>query len=122
MAKTYELGTAIGMVRLYGGEKDTVTSKYEDEEIQLFLDDAEGDINLATALLWEAKASAAANKATQKTIGKLSTNKAVTAEYALKMAALYREKAGLEPCAEVAEVAGTDFQEREILDPRGRYL
>jgi hypothetical protein len=116
MAKTYNLSTPVGKVRLQAAETDVATSRYTDEEIQYFLAEAGGDINMATAMLWEAKASFAANKAVSKSIGKLSVNKGVTAEYALKMAQLFRDKAGSVPYCETAEIGGTDFQRQEIYD------
>lgn len=116
MAKTYDVSTAVGKVRLYCQETDVATTRYTDEEIQVLIADAGGDLYLAAANLWEVKASYAANKAVSKSIGKLSVNKGVTAQYALEMAKLYREKAGSVPCAETAEVGYTDFQRQEIYD------
>jgi hypothetical protein len=115
MAKTYNINTPIGEVRFNCAEKDLTATPYEDNEIQKMIDKAGGDINLASAYLWDAKASAASGKAVQKSIGKLSVNKVATAEYALKMAAHFRQMAGEVPCADYAEIGGTDFQKREIL-------
>ena len=114
MAKTYDLNTPVGKVRLYCQETDVATTRYTDEEIEALIADADGDLYLAAANLWEVKASYAANKAVRKSVGKLSVDKSVTAEYALQMAKLYREKAGAVPCADVAEIGGTTFQVNEI--------
>ncbi|MCX7636171.1 MAG: hypothetical protein N2Z74_10565 [Syntrophales bacterium] len=114
MAKTYDPNTPVGKVRLYCQETDVTTTRYTDEEIEILIADAGGDLYLAAANLWEVKASHAANKAVRKSIGKLSVDKGVTAEYALQMAKFYREKAGSIPCADVAEIGGTTFQVNEI--------
>jgi len=115
MAKTYDITTSVGKVRLYTAETAITTTRYTDEEIELFISEASNDLYMAAALFWETKASYAANKAVQKSIGKLSVNKGVTAEYALKMAEMFREKAGSVPCAETAEMGVTDFQVNAIL-------
>jgi hypothetical protein len=115
MAKTYDITTPVGKVRLNCAEKDVTTTLYDDSEIQMKIDEADGDINLASAYLWDVKASLAAGKAVKKSIGKLSVDKTGTAEYALKMANHFRKMAGENPCADFAETGGTDFQKRHIL-------
>jgi hypothetical protein len=115
MAKTYDCNSPIGKVRLYGNEKNLTTSNYEDEELVIFINQASQDIFLATSLLWESKASAEADNASKTAIHRIQQDNSSLAEYALKMAAHFRDKAGSEPCADVAEVGGTDFQKRQIL-------
>ena len=113
--KTYDYSTDVGKVRFFGAEKDVTTTQYTDDEIQGLLDEADGDIHLATSLLWEAKASLASNSAAKNTVGGVTTDTSVTAQYALNMADHFRKKAGSEPCADFAEIGGTDQQKRDIL-------
>lgn len=120
MAKTYDFNSPVGKVRFFASEKDPAATDYTDEEIQGMLDEAEQDIYLATALLWEAKASLASGAAVKETVGGVTIDPSSTAQYALKMAEHFRDKAGSEPCADVAEYGGTDFQRREILLDEGR--
>jgi hypothetical protein len=115
MAKTYDYNTNVGKVRFFADERNPDTTAFLDEEIQGLLDATEDDIYLATALLWEAKASTAISKANKETIGGVTTDYSSVAQYAMKQAEHFREKAGSEPYSEVAEIGGTDFQKREIL-------
>jgi hypothetical protein len=115
VAKTYDYSTNVGKVRLFADERNPDTSTFTDEEIQGLLDVTEDDIYLATALLWDAKASAAIANAGRETVGGVSTDYSAVAQYAVKQAELFREKAGSEPYSEIAEIGGTDFQKREIL-------
>ncbi len=115
MAKTYDFNTPIGQVRFYTGETDVEKTPFTDEEIQGLLDGNDQDVYMAASLLWNAKAAQLAGKARKYTRGQVSEDTVTTAEYALKMAKFYAEKAESEPYAEIAEIGGTDFQKREIL-------
>jgi hypothetical protein len=115
MAKTYDYSTNVGKVRFFADERDIDTTNYTDEEIQGLLDDNDDDVYMATALLWDAKASVAIAKAGRETVGGVSTDYSSVAQYAMKQAEHFREKAGSEPYAETAEIGGTNFQKREIL-------
>lgn len=115
MTKTYDYSVNVGKVRFFAAETDVDNTVYTDEEIQGLLDGNDNDVYLATSLLWEAKASAAIAKAGKETIGGVSTDYSSIAQYAMKQAEHFREKAGSEPCADYAEIGGTDFQKREIL-------
>lgn len=115
MAKSYDFSTDVGKVRFFAAESNIAVTSYTDEEIQGLLDATEGDVYLATSMLWDAKASLAAGYAVKETIGGVSVDPTSTAQYALKMAEHYRNKAGSEPYSEAVEIGGTDFQKREIL-------
>jgi hypothetical protein len=115
VAKTYDYNTNVGKVRFYTDERESGATNYTDEEIQGLLDTNDDDVYLATAFLWDAKASAAIAKAGRETVGGVSTDYSAIAQYAMKQAEHFREKAGSEPYAETAEIGGTDFQKREIL-------
>ena len=107
---TYDLTTNIGKVRLKIGDNDIVPitdAHFSDEEIQVFLDEAGGNILLASALALEAWAAALTDIAVSERIGDYQYSKQ-EANAKLELAKRYRETDASSPVLAWAEMDLTD--------------
>ncbi|MCJ7829316.1 MAG: hypothetical protein MUP81_06220 [Dehalococcoidia bacterium] len=106
MTASYDLTTLIGKVRLKIFDKDVTPATdahFTDEELQVFLDEAEDDVLLASALALEAWAAELSDSATSERIGDYSyTKKSIDNKLAL--AERYREASGSGPVVTWAEM------------------
>lgn len=115
MTATYILTTDIGKVRLKIDDRDVTPASdahFTDEEIQVFLDEADDDILLASALALEAWAASLTESATSERIGDYSYTKK-QADNKLALAQRYRDASGSGPVVDWAEMALTEIGEFE---------
>ena len=118
MTATYDLTTSIGKVRLKIFDKDVTPATdahFTDEELQVFLDEAEGDILIASALALEAWAAELSDNATSERIGDYSyTKKSIDNKLAL--AQRYRDASGSGPVVEIAEMDLESIGESPVVE------
>lgn len=94
MAFTYTLSTAIGKTRLLIPDNDTTGSHiFEDEELQVFLDQGGGNPNLAAAKALETAASSAALKLKVVRVLDVEVDSAAAGEFLMARAKRLREDA-----------------------------
>lgn len=106
MTATYDLTTNIGKVRLKIADTDVMPASdahFTDEEIQVFLDEADDDILIASALALEAWAASLTDSALSEKIGDYSYSKK-QADNKLALAQRYRDSAGAGPAITWAEM------------------
>ena len=103
MTTTYDLTTDVGKVRLKIADTVIATAHFTDEEIQVFLDEADDDILLAAALALESWAAALTDNALSEKIGDYSYSKK-QADNKMALAKQYREASGAGPATDWAEL------------------
>ena len=106
MTATYDLTTNVGKVRLKIADTDVTPATdahFTDEELQVFLDEADDDILLASALALEAWAGALTDNALSEKIGDYSYSKK-QADNKLALAQRYRDASGAGPVTAWAEM------------------
>ena len=106
MTATYDLTTNIGKVRLKIADTDVTPATdahFTDEEIQVFLDEADDDILIASALALESWAAALTDSAMSEKIGDYSYTKK-QADNKLALAERYRSASGSGPVVDWAEM------------------
>lgn len=96
MTTTYDLTTNVGKVRLKIADTDITDAHFTDEEIQIFLDEADDDILLASALALESWAASLSESADSEKIGDYSYSKKMAANK-LELAQRYRDASGSGP-------------------------
>lgn len=101
MTITYDLSTDIGKVRLKIADKSG--AQFSDEEIQVFLDEADGDILIASALALESWAGTLSENADSERIGDYSYTKKQAANK-LALAQRYRDASGSGPVIDWSEM------------------
>ncbi len=119
MTATYDLTTNVGKVRLKINDKDitpVTDAHFTDEEIEVFLDEADDDILIASALALEAWVASIKDNATSERIGDYSyTKKSV--DDMLALAQRYRDASGSGPALDYAEMdlasVGETLEEEE---------
>jgi len=95
MTTTYDVTTNVGKVRLLIGDTDITDAQFTDEEIEVFLDQASDDVNIAAANALEAWAAAEKSTLVSETIGDYSYKRSVSDM--LATAKSLREKAANTP-------------------------
>lgn len=106
MTATYDLTTSIGKVRLKIDDRDVTPATdahFTDEELQVFLDEADDDILIASALALEAWAASLSESADSERIGDYAYTKKQAANK-LTLAQRYRDASGSGPVVDWAEM------------------
>lgn len=107
MTTTYDLATSIGKVRLKIADTVIASAHFTDEEIQVFLDEADDSDYLAAALALESWAGALSDSAQSEKIGDYSYSKK-SADNKLALAERYRQMDSEKPAMGWAEMNFTD--------------
>lgn len=106
MTATYDLTTDIGKLRLKINDKDVTPASdahFTDEELQVFLDEADDDILVAAALALESWAAEYTLLENSERLGDYSYTKKQV-DNMLALAARYRESSNAEPAIAWAEM------------------
>lgn len=106
MTHTYVITTDIGKVRLFIGDADIVPitdAQFSDEEINIFLDIAGGDVYLAAALALEAWAATLTENYQMERIGDYEYRRGQSMKK-LDLAKRYRDTVGATPAMGIAEM------------------
>lgn len=126
---TYDITDNTGKLRLAiadidltttTGDRNTWTVLFTDEELDVFLNDAGNDINLAASYALNAIAASRALLAKSKRLGDYSEDLSKIADSLRAQAKVYFDIATNTPSGSAAEVANTDFTARTIIF--NRYL
>ena len=112
MTVTYDIGTAVGKVRLRTGDKITGSPVFTDEEIEVFLANQSNNVNLASAELLEAWASSYAASADSEKIGDYAYTQKIVANM-IKLAGTLRETEASTPVFEWSEPDYTSTVEED---------
>lgn len=99
MTATYDLTTLIGQVRLKINDRDVIPATdahFTDEELQVFLDEADDDVYIAAALALEAWATEYSLTAESERIGDYSYSKKAV-DNMIKLANQYRTASAAGP-------------------------
>ncbi|MCJ7828164.1 MAG: hypothetical protein MUP81_00290 [Dehalococcoidia bacterium] len=118
MTATYDLATDIGKVRLKIADTDIVPvtdAHFTDEELQVFLDEADDDILITSALALEAWAASLSESSTSEKIGDYAYTKKQT-DNMLVLAQRYRDASGSGPVVDWAEMDLESIGEEEEED------
>ena len=124
MTVTYLIANDIGKVRLAIADIDTTTTTgarstwtvlFTDEEIEVFLDQADDDIWMAASYALNSIAASRSMLAKVLKLGDFSEDLSKLADSIRAQAKVYAEKAVSEPAGAAAEIAHTDFAYRDIV-------
>ena len=124
MTVTYLIANDIGKVRLAIADIDTTTTTgarstwtvlFTDEEIEVFLDQADDDIWMAASYALNSIAASRSMLAKVLKLGDFSEDLSKLADSIRAQAKVYAEKAMSEPAGAAAEIAQTDFTYRDIV-------
>ena len=118
MTATYDLTTNVGKVRLKIADTDVTPSTdahFSDEEIEVFLDEADDDILIASALALEAWAASLKSTYTSEKIGDYSYTKKQIDDM-LALAQRYRDASGSGPALEWAEMDLESIGESPVVE------
>lgn len=114
MSFSYDLSTSVGKVRLNVNDR-TSPATFSDEEIQSFLDQNGGDVNLATSMLFYTLAASSTGSGGSIRAGEYSEDLSNQAKQYLDMAKAFAEQAVLAPAEGYEENPSTDIGFREFL-------
>lgn len=110
---TYDLNSPIGQLRLL--LQDTVEPGiFQDEELSVFLQRTQSDLNMAASLGWNVIAGTRSLQAKKKTIGKFSYDLSVIARECREQASLFRELSIDTPSCDYAEMVVDEFSARNV--------
>jgi len=124
MTVTYLIANNIGKVRLAIADIDTTTTTgarstwtvlFTDEEIDVFLDQADDDIWMAASYALNSIAASRSLMAKMMRLGDFTEDLSKMADSIRAQAKAYAEKAISEPSGAWAEIAQTDFAMRDII-------
>lgn len=113
MAVTYNLATNIGKVRLLISDKNILNPVFQDEEIQVFLDNNSDVLNLAAAEALESWASSYGANANSERIGDYSYSQKIVDDM-LNLAKRLRERESSTPAITSAS-PGVDWAAMDLL-------
>lgn len=112
MSFTYNLSTSIGRVRLNINDR-VEPATFSDEELQAFLDQVGGDVNLATSMAFYTLAASSTGSAKRVSAGEYSEDLTDTAKQYLELAKQFAEQAAAVPAEAIAENPSLDVGFRE---------
>lgn len=115
MTATYDLATNTGKVRLKIADTDVTPATdahFTDEEIAVFLAEADDDVLIASALALESWAASLSESADSERIGDYSYSKKMAANK-LELAQRYRDASGSGPVIDWAEMNLVDLTDME---------
>lgn len=115
MTWSYEIATDIGKVRLHVGDTDKSAAwTFEDEELQVFLDET-GEVLLAAAAALDALAADQARLAMRVSIGDYSEDRGAAVKALHAQAEALRQQAAQTPASEIAETAWTPTARAQMI-------
>lgn len=114
MSFTYSLSTSIGRVRLNINDR-TEPATFSDEELQAFLDQVGGDVNMATALAFFTLAGQSTGSSKRISAGEYSEDLSDGAKQYLELAKAFAAQAADVPAEAIAENPATEPGFRQFL-------
>ena len=107
MTTTYNIANNVGKVRLITGDKDITNAAFTDEEINVFLTEQSGNVNLASADVLEAWAATYGQSPDNEKIGDYSYTQKIISN----MLALSKRLRDTDASTPVFEISEMDLQD-----------